>query len=257
MAEPTVPPDLTRARELDPLFDQRCQVLAAVRALGDLRFEIANRLHHSDSNSIYCQMATTGEADLSLLAQSMGTARYLDLSAFVARRMFELLVSVKYVLSDASHVKDWYQWAAGDLRDIVVGTGKKGRHVEKWDESVLTTVQNMQRAMAEGGAVIDRQPNLTTLSELVGEAGERESLYAVYSKFCHITALGINHEAMDKWAQILPRLFRIRSIRYAEAIYCHLSLETGLNPAHLDCRMVLVDLSSDTSSTPVTSNLDP
>jgi hypothetical protein len=100
----------------------------------------------------------------------------------------------------------------------------------------------MQKAMAEGGAVIERQPNLTKLSELVGEAGERESLYAVYSKFCHVTALGINHEAIEKWAEILPRLFRIRSIRYAEAIYCRLSLGTGLNPAHLDCSKVLLEL---------------
>lgn len=213
-----------------------------MKALGDLRFEIRKELRNSDANSIYWQLAASGEADMSLLAQSMGTTRYLDLSAFVARRMFELLVSVKYVLSEPSHVKEWYQWAAGDFQDIVVGTGKWGRHVEKWDESISADVQNMQKAMAEGGAVIERQPNLTKLSKLVGEAGERESLYAVYSKFCHVTPLGVNREALGEWAAILPRLFRIRSLRYAEAIYCRLSLGTGLNPAHRDCAKALLEL---------------
>lgn len=239
---------MASARQKDPLFDQRCQILAAVKALGDLRFEIRKELRNSDANSIYWQLAASGEADMSLLAQSMGTTRDLDLSAFVARRMFELLISVKYVLSEPSHVKEWYQWAAGDLQDIVVGTGKRGHHVEKWNESVSATVQNMQKAMAEGGAVIERQPNLTKLSELVGEAGERESLYAVYSKFCHVTALGINHEALGEWAEVLPRLFRVRAIRYAKAVYCHLCIGTGLNPAHLDCAKALLDLETDASS---------
>jgi len=245
MAEPKSSADLTRARELDPLFDQRCQVLAAVKALGDLRFSIRKELPESDANIVYWQMAASSEADMLLLAESMGRPRYLELSAFVARRMFELLISVKYVLAEPSHVKEWYQWVAGDLRDIVVGTGKKGRHVEQWDESVAATIQKMQAAMAESGTVMEKQPNMTVLSDLVGEAGERESLYAVYSKFLHVTPLGVNREALGEWVEVLPRLFRVRAVRYAEAVYCRLSLGTGLNPAHLDCVKVPHDWETD------------